>query len=508
MQWFEVDKLGLAKLLERKGKEFALYELIQNAWDEATTEVRVDLKREGGSYRLSVVDNNPNGFVTLSHAFTLFAESHKKGDATKRGRFNLGEKLVLALCSEATIRSTTGAVIFDRQGRRLDANLKTEQGSVFEGFLRMTSAEAEACATAVRRLITPADVATYFNGEKLPSREPLARLTGIELPTDLADDEGFLRRVNRKSTVEVFQPLEGEAPMLYEMGIPIVETGDRWHLNIGQKVPLTLDRENAPPAYLGRVRAVVADQMVANLSAEDANSPWVRDALQRYPELMQPATIQRLAELRFGALRVSYDPSDPEANARAVAAGYTVVHGSQLTGAEWSALRAAGAIKPAGQVTPSPKPFALDGKPLKTIPPEKWTPETKAFVEYAKRMAKHLMGVNLQVTMVAEVTWPFAGTYGSGHLHINLGRLGYDWLTGPIAQINDLLIHEFGHEYSHNHLSEDYYGALSMLGGKLSQLALEQPKLFSMKVAKAPPSPEAVKRTVERMAREVIAKTR
>jgi 3-(3-hydroxy-phenyl)propionate hydroxylase len=30
----------------------------------------------------------------LTHAFTLFAESAKKGDAEKRGRFNLGEKLV------------------------------------------------------------------------------------------------------------------------------------------------------------------------------------------------------------------------------------------------------------------------------------------------------------------------------------------------------------------------------------------------------------------------------
>jgi len=32
--WFEVDKQGLAKILERRGKEFALFELVQNAWDE------------------------------------------------------------------------------------------------------------------------------------------------------------------------------------------------------------------------------------------------------------------------------------------------------------------------------------------------------------------------------------------------------------------------------------------------------------------------------------------
>ena len=36
MQWFDVDKAGLAKLLARKGKEFVLFELVQNAWDEDT----------------------------------------------------------------------------------------------------------------------------------------------------------------------------------------------------------------------------------------------------------------------------------------------------------------------------------------------------------------------------------------------------------------------------------------------------------------------------------------
>ena len=43
--WFEVDKLGLAQILERKGKEFALFELVQNAWDEpGVTKVSVALE--------------------------------------------------------------------------------------------------------------------------------------------------------------------------------------------------------------------------------------------------------------------------------------------------------------------------------------------------------------------------------------------------------------------------------------------------------------------------------
>ena len=46
--WFEVDKQGLAKILERKGKEFALFELVQNCWDEpGVTKVSVALEHQG-----------------------------------------------------------------------------------------------------------------------------------------------------------------------------------------------------------------------------------------------------------------------------------------------------------------------------------------------------------------------------------------------------------------------------------------------------------------------------
>src|SRR5438876_6624914 len=93
--WFEVDKQGLAKLLERKGKEFALFELIQNGWDEpGVTKVSVSLEYVGhNKARLVVEDDAPEGFKDLSHAFTLFASSTKTANPEQRGRFNLGEKL-------------------------------------------------------------------------------------------------------------------------------------------------------------------------------------------------------------------------------------------------------------------------------------------------------------------------------------------------------------------------------------------------------------------------------
>jgi len=59
----------------------------------------------------------------------------------------------------------------------------------------------------------------------------------------VANEDGFLRRVNRETTIRVFAVLPGESATLYELGIPVVVTGDKWHYDIGQKVPLTLDRK-------------------------------------------------------------------------------------------------------------------------------------------------------------------------------------------------------------------------------------------------------------------------
>lgn len=480
MQWFEVDKQGLAKLLARKGKEFVLYELIQNAWDEKTSEVVVTLERVPGTrlVKLTVEDDNPDGFADLSHAFTLFAESGKKANAEKRGRFNLGEKLVLALCDEAEIASTRGTVRFDANGRTTSRSRRSA-GSAFVGLLRMTQDEIAACSDAVLRLIAPHGIKTVFNGIPLAARTPVASADAT-LQTEIADAEGLMRKSSRKTVVEIHEPLTGETPMLYELGIPVVETGDRWHVNVMQKVPLNFDRDNVPAAYLSRVRAVALECMQDHLGADDANAAWVREAVSQHADDLSNSTIEKLAALRFGDKRVAYDPSDPEANALAVAKGYTVVHGGHLGKAEWEAVKRAGAILPAGQVTPSPKPFALDGEPLKFVPEDGWTDHMKTVVAYTKRLGQRVLGREVHVRIASDVTWPFAAVYGNGQLIFNLGRLGHRWFGGPLPAINELLIHEFGHEYSCNHLSSEYHDALCRLGAALGQLALTDPSFFAL----------------------------
>ena len=474
--WFEVDRQGLAKILERKGKEFALFELAQNAFDEpGVTKVSVTLEHLGrNEARLVVEDDAPEGFKDLSHAFTLFADSAKKTNPEQRGRFNLGEKLVLAISDEVTICTTQGSIRFDAQGRH---RLRSRQpvGSRIECLLRLTPDECHAIAAQARKLICPERITTIFNGEPLTPRLPLETFNAT-LPTEIARADGLLRRAQRETVIRLFTLLTGETATLFEMGIPVVETGDRWHYDIGQKVPLTLDRENIPQGFLRQVRVAVFNRMHAQLAAEDVNSEWAETAIAS-PNCTAEA-VASYVNKRFGEKRVSFDPSDPEANKLAVSRGYTVVHGGMMSAGAWQNAKSAIAILPAGKVTPSAKVWTGEDNPDAAvfrdwIPESKWTKGMRKIATFAQRMAEKVLSRAITVKFCATPHHLGSASYGpSGELVLNKFRLGADWFERGITEdVVRLLIHEFGHDTALDHLSSEYHEALCRIAAKLYALA-------------------------------------
>lgn len=469
--WFDVDRKGLAKLLKGRPKAFILYELLQNAWDANSTVIGVGLEFKNRAAEIIVEDDDPEGFADLAHAYTMFAESAKKADPEKRGRFNLGEKLVLALAKEATITTTKGTVIFDENGRHHSKKIR-KVGSSVSLTVPMTKSEFEELVLAAQKVLPPK--LTGINGKWLDL--PRACCQFIEtLPTIVADEEGVLRRTARRTTVRLYEPRPGEIATLYEMGIPVVETGDRFHVDISQKVPLNTDRDNVTPEYLREVRAAVLNWAASSLTKADSTETWVKDACSS--KKLTDEAIKQTFELRFGSDAVAYDPSDPEANKLSTASGRTVVHGGSLSAAEWENTRRAGILRPAGQVTPSPKPFHPDGEPLKLMLSADWTPSMKKVANLAFAAAVRVLGHPITVQMTNDPQWPFNATYGDATLIFNVGRLGYEFFKNQ-QKVIDLLIHEFGHEYAKDHLSEDYYDGLTLVGSKLVVLALEEPELF------------------------------
>jgi hypothetical protein len=486
MGWFEVDRKGLAKLLEKRGKSLVVVELLQNAWDSNATKVDVMLEPIPGKPRvyIKVTDDDPEGFKDLGHAFTLFAESEKKDDPTKRGRFNLGEKLVLSLCHWAKIVSTTGSYKFNEQDgydKRSKSSEKTPKGSYFEGELRMTREEYEEVLAKIDSLIPPPDVETVVNSDLLESRACISSFTE-PLPTEIADDEGNLKKTVRKTTISIYGTRNGEKACIYEMGIPVVETFDKFHIDIGQKVPLNFNRDNVTPAYLRTVRTLVFNQTHTLIDKEEANDSWVREATS--DERCTTEAIKTAVTHRFGEKSVAFDPGDPEANKLAMSKGYTVIPGRSMNKGEWNNIRKAQSAGislalPSGRVTPSPKAFDPDGVPLKLLPREKYTEGMHKFYEYARWLAEKLIDARISVKIASDRDWKFAAAYGKKGLIVNLAHLGRKWFENVASRrMNALLLHEFAHEYSGDHLSSEYHETLCDLGAKLAEVAANNPARF------------------------------
>jgi hypothetical protein len=484
--WFEIDRKGLAKLIERRGKIALVHELIGNALDaDGVTHVEVVLEPEEGVPQATLVvrDDAPDGFTDLTHAWTIFAESSRKAYATKRGRFNLGEKLVLALCTEASIISTKGAVMFDARGRSA-MKARRAQGTEFMGIARITRAELAEIKDGLRRLIAPPGVTITVNGEALPNRAPIKTIEAT-LATEIADGEGILRRSARKTTVNIYEPLPHQVPMLYELGIPVVETGDKWDVSIEQKCPLNMDRDNVTPGYLRDVRTIVVNAMHDQLTTDDANATFVNEALA--DKDAAPEAVSRALDLKYGEKRAIWDPSDPEANMNLTAQGYTLIKGSQLTGDQWANVKKHDTAKtrPAGQIAPTKKAQFGPGGEDRWVPRDKWTPAMHAVVEYTIEVCRELLDKPVTVSILSDITQGYAACFGDLGFVFNLGRLSHAWFNTamhedrPTVQLNQLIIHELGHHYCANHLDEHYHEALCSLGAKMTALALTKPTLFN-----------------------------
>ncbi len=482
----EVDLKGLAQLIEDQGPGRLITELIRNSLDEdGVTTVHISLGMEPGRplCRIEVVDDAPGGFADLSHAYTLFAPSYKKAHAEKAGRFNMGDKLFLAAAvmtgQPVTITSTTGGISFHGNTRHQTRN-KTEKGSVVQAYLKMTRDQYNLdVLPLLRSLIVPVGVKVTLNNIVLESRTPLHTFT-TSLPTPLADEEGVLRIFRRQTTIQVYEPSPDETPSVYELGVPVVETGDRWHINVGQKVPLNMQRDNVPPAYLRTIRTLVVNEMAARLTKDDVNQTWVREATS--DDRIKPEVTDTVMALRFGEKRVIYDPNDPEANKKATASGFTVIHGGMLNKNEWDNVRKTDTTVPAGRLFPTPKPYSDDPNApmVKIVPESEWSDGMKKVAAMTRFMHRKLFNGEVHIRIV-DTNNNFRAAYartgqGTGEFDYNLRRLGHRFFdtfsTGNTYDVMWLMAHEFGHQRSGDHLSDEFHDGLCEVAAKFFQQAM------------------------------------
>jgi len=480
----EVNPRGLARTLRRRGvdaKAQVMFELVSNAFDQNVIAVKIVLeKQRAPMVMISVEDDDPAGFPALHHAYELFGESPKAGNAEKRGRFDIGEKLVISLCEKAEISTTKGTVEFDtKNNTRVEYPLKKRKaGSIFTGWIKMEPEEFDACCAAVKKVLVPEGVTATFNGEVLPRRQPL-KIFNAKLPTEFSDESGEFRRSIRNTVVWVLEPEADEEPTLYEMGIPVVGTGDRWHVCIGQRVPLNVERDNVTPAYLKQIRTLVVNEMRDKLDAEISCTPLVCAALES-PDILPEATkaiLEARYELPLDKIAIA-DPKEPESTSKAIAEGYGVIYGNQFSRAQWDQVRKLD-LPTTFDVAPVHRLHLSGDGEDNWVPEEKWSPGMKNMVEFARALGHRLLGVSISVKILNNIKESCSAAFGSRSLTLNLGRLGHKWFDQPILPaVIDLYIHEFGHHICGNHLDSKYHDALSKMAGEVCQMALDDPAFF------------------------------
>ncbi len=483
--WFEVDKSGLKALQEGKSKTFIVRELLQNAFDENITTCRLEMKWEKyGEVWISVEDDSPEGFRDLSDAYTLFKDTYKRADATKRGRFNLGEKQVFSVCDYAKIETTTGTIEFGEYGRH-QGRLKRESGSKVTVQLRLKREEFDELKSFVELVLVPKHIDFHFkfeydggiksgkvgNGEggKFYYYKEPYKVFEATLRTELKDGDAF-RPTRRKTTVHVHRT---EGPKyLYELGIPVCEIDCDFSIDVQQKVPLSTDRDTVSAAFLKELYALVLNHTHETITSENAANAWVREGASS--PLVKKEAVLSVVYGRFGNKVVVANPTDPTANDDAIASGYHVLRGSELNKDEWDSIRKFSAIQSSTQVFSRGKAEAVSVQPSQ---------EQKRVGEWAKKFFKEFFNTSLKVEFMSS---PMATTIADFELNgscirFNVSKIMVPWTEGgrPSKEIINLIIHEFGHRKG-MHTQNSYHEALTSMGAWLTVKALENPEWFRL----------------------------
>jgi hypothetical protein len=186
-------------------------------------------------------------------------------------------------------------------------------------------------------------------------------------------------------------------------------------------------------------------------------------------------TLQKVYNKRFGENALLYDASDVGSNREAVAVGKPVVSKGALSAQARKNLMRAG-IQKAGEVHPTKFDYKADD-----LPEEQLTDEQKRYREFIIAVSPLVLSHPLErVRFIDDDSLDMFGCtkwMKEGYIFtVNAGIQNVcDW-----KQNYDLFIHELAHFYvqRNDHLFDGFWRAVSDIGAKLAQVALDHPELF------------------------------
>ena len=169
-----------------------------------------------------------------------------------------------------------------------------------------------------------------INGTPVPAR-PVHREVEARLTTERFA-KGRWEKPTLATRVHLVAVREGEAPLIYEMGIPVceVEWSEPYHCDVQQRCPMNPNRDAVMSGYPARLHRACLPALLPEMTTERALAAWVGEAAQSAGDAVQKAMVVKA----FGAGVVRAVPATGrfDHNADAEELGSTVVHSAHMTG--------------------------------------------------------------------------------------------------------------------------------------------------------------------------------
>ena len=251
------------------------------------------------------------------------------------------------------------------------------------------------------------------------------------------------------------------------MGIPVTEIDCQFDVDIQQKVPLSVDRETVAQSYVSAVFAEVLNVTFGALESERSSDVWIREATSN--KRISTEAVRTVIERRYGDKVVVANPLDRNSIDDAIASGYRVVYGQEMSRQEWENIRRAETM---------PSSTELFGSGTAASEPVEESEGMRKMAELTKKIASRCLEIDVQVRFAK---WDgVAAQFGEKVLTFNVKVLGNGFFTPPVSERTlDLIVHELGHHAGH-HTEKGYHEAITRMAGELTMIALRDPRFFEI----------------------------
>lgn len=459
---FDIDTRGfMLQMMELKPFRI-VQEIISNSFDEdSVSKISCEIKAASPRIIEIRIEDDGDGFIDISEAYTLFARSKKRNNPKKRGRFNLGEKQFFAIAKDGFIESGSTRIDF-KEDTRTTTEIPKRKGVLIFGRMQWKSEEIVDILRTLGKLMVPEDKILEINNTKVKSRKSIRTIKNVILPTVAEGENYVLTRVDRPTEIILYKVEANEKPWLYELGIPVQELdmGVLWHLDVQQKIHMPPTRTNVSSSYLKKLHIHLVNNTYDLLNAEESVNKFVSNGLSGATK----QSFDGIMLKRYGTTNISVESSvDYRANEKALESGAVFLRNGDLDGETRRHGEELGSIYYAGEKFQTKFTFGSGG----TV---KESDQTRFVRKVIQMVALDTIQTEIAVEFADEPDTDEVASLGMLGMRINLSKISLKEWNEFSARVVGVVIHELSHQKygnndGHAHFSHDYLHELQRIAG-------------------------------------------